>query len=157
MQKGELTKQMILDRASSLASRIGLEGLSIGMLAEDLQLSKSGLFAHFRSKEALQTQVLEHAKERFVEAVIKPALAAPRGEKRVRAVFERWVNWPREGGMEGGCFFIAASAELDDQPCAARAILVQQQKDWLEIIANVVRTAVTEGQFKKNLDAEQFA
>jgi AcrR family transcriptional regulator len=155
--KGEVTKQMILDRASSLASRIGLGGLSIGGLADELELSKSGLFAHFRSKEALQVQVLEHAAARFVETVIKPALTAPRGERRVRAVFDFWKKWPKASGMEGGCFFVAAAAELDDQPGPARDVLVRQQKDWLEVLANVVRTAVAEGHFKKSVDPEQLA
>jgi AcrR family transcriptional regulator len=155
--KGEVTKQMILDHASSLASRVGLDGLSIGKLAEELQLSKSGLFAHFRSKEALEVQVLEHAEARFIEAVIKPALTAPRGEKRVRALFDRWMRWPKTSGLEGGCFFVAVAAELDDRPGPARDVLVRQQKDWMDVITNVVRTAIAEEEFKKNLDAEQFA
>lgn len=155
--KGEMTRQTILDFASGLASRVGLEGLSIGKLAERLQLSKSGLFAHFRSKEALQIQVLEHAAARFVENVIKPALAAPRGEPRVRAVFERWRQWPQASGMAGGCFFVAAATELDDRPGPAREVLVRQQKDWLDVLANVARTAVAEGHFRADLDAEQFA
>src|SRR5213083_2920210 len=85
--KGADTRQAVLEHAVSLASRVGLGGLTIGTLAEDLQLSKSGLFGHFRSKEALQIQVLNHAAERFVEAVVRPALAQPRGEPRVRSLF----------------------------------------------------------------------
>lgn len=157
MSKGEVTRQAILDHATSLASQVGLEGLSIGKLADELDLSKSGLFAHFKSKEALQIQVLEHAAARFVEMVIKPALAAPRGEKRIRAIFDRWIVWPEKSGLKGGCFFVAASSELDDRPGPAREVLVRQQKDWLEIMANVARTAISEGHFKKTVDAEQFA
>lgn len=157
MSKGEVTRQAILDHAASLASRIGLEGLSIGKLADDLELSKSGLFAHFRSKEALQVQVLEHAAAQFVESVVKPTLKAPRGEKRVRALFQNWISWPQLSGLAGGCFFVAAVAELDDQPGRAREVLVQQQKDWRDVIANVVRTAVTEQHFKKTTDPELFA
>jgi len=152
-----MTRQTILEHASNLASRIGLEGLSIGRLAQDLNLSKSGLFAHFRSMEALQVKVLEHAAERFVAVVIKPALAAPRGEPRVRAVFERWRGWLKENDAHGGCFFVAAATELDDRPGPARDVLVRQQKDWLEVLANVARTAVNEGHFLKNVDPEQFA
>src|SRR5687768_18308955 len=92
-RKGELTRQAILERAATMASRVGLEGLTIGALADELELSKSGLFAHFKSKEALQLQGLEFGIARFVETVIKPALAAPRGEKRVRAIFEHWLEW----------------------------------------------------------------
>jgi len=157
MRKGDLTRQSILAHAAGLASRVGLEGLTIGRLADDLDLSKSGLFAHFRSKEALQMKVLEHAATRFTEVVIRPALAAPRGEPRLRALFERWRRWPKESGMPGGCFFVQAAAELDDQPGPARDLLVRQQKDWLDVIATVVRTAIAEGHFRKDVDPEQLA
>lgn len=157
MGKGEVTRQRIVEHAANLASRTGLEGLSIGGLAEDLGISKSGLFAHFRSKDALAVQVLEHAAARFVEVVVKPALAAPRGEPRLRAVFDRWREWPERSGMEGGCFFVAAAAELDDRPGAARDLLVRQQKDWLEIVAGVVRSGIAEGQFRKDIDPDQLA
>ncbi len=93
MGKGEVTRQAILERATALASRCGLEGVSIGHLAEDLGLSKSGLFAHFGAKETLQVEILRFAADRFVQAVVRPALAAPRGEPRVRAIFERWLGW----------------------------------------------------------------
>ena len=155
-RKGELTRAAIVERATRLASRVGIEGLSIGMLAEDLDLSKSGLFAHFKSKEALQLQVLEHGIARFVEAVVRPGLSAPRGEKRVRALFEHWLEWPRTSGMTG-CLFVALATELDDRPGPVRDRLVQSQKDWLELIATSVRTASEEGHFRKDVDAEQFA
>jgi AcrR family transcriptional regulator len=154
--KGEMTRQSILEHAARMASRIGLEGLTIGALADELELSKSGLFAHFRSKEALQLQVLEFGIGRFVDTVIKPALAAPRGEKRVRALFERWMDWPRSSGL-AGCMFVALATELDDQPGPVRERLVQSQKDWLDVIANCVRTGVAEGHFRRDVDAEQFA
>lgn len=157
MRKGELTRQSILDHAAALASRIGLEGITIGALAEDLGLSKSGLFAHFRSKEALQQQVLEHAASLFTEVVIRPALAAPRGEPRLRALFERWRRWPKESSLPGGCLFIQASVEMDDRPGPVRDLLVQQQRDLLDLIATVARTGVAEGHFRKDLDAEQLA
>jgi AcrR family transcriptional regulator len=155
--KGEATRQAILDRAVGLASQRGLGGLSIGALAEELALSKSGLFAHFKSKQALDLATLEHAAARFVEAVIKPVLKAPRGERRVRAMFEHWRRWPATNQLEGGCFFIAAASEVDDQPGPVRELLKQQQKDLLDTIASVVRTAIQEGHFKKDVDPEQFA
>lgn len=154
--KGELTRQAILAHATGLASQVGLDGLTIGRLAEELSLSKSGLFAHFRSKQALQVQVLEFAAEQFTDAVIRPALGKPRGEPRVRALFERWLEWGRTR-LPGGCLFVAAATELDDQPGAAREQLVRGQRDWLELVANCCRTAVAEGHFRKDLDAEQFA
>jgi AcrR family transcriptional regulator len=157
MGKGELTRQAILEHAVVLASRVGLDGLTIGRLALDLDLSKSGLFAHFRSKEALQVQTLALAAERFTEIVIQPALTAPRGEPRVQALFDRWLTWPREFRQPGGCIFVAASAELDDQPGPARDLLVRLQRDWLDVIAGAVKIAVAEGDFKKSVDPAQFA
>lgn len=140
-----------------LASRIGLGGLTIGRLAEDLKLSKSGLFAHFRSKETLQVQVLEAAGNRFIEKVVRPALRCPRGLPRLRSLFEGWLTWARSGPLPGGCLFVAASAELDDEPGPVRDRLVQLQKEWLEVLAEVVQTAVAEGHFRRQTDAEQFA
>jgi len=156
LRKGELTRQAIVEHAARMASRVGLDGLTIGALAEHLELSKSGLFAHFHSKEALQLQVLEFGIERFVDVVVKPALAAPRGEKRVRALFERWMDWPKTSGLSG-CMFVALSTELDDQPGPVRERLVQSQKDWLDVIANSVRSGVTDGAFRTGVDPEQFA
>lgn len=157
MGKGELTRQAIVDKATSVASQAGLEGLTIGKLADELALSKSGLFAHFGSKESLQLAVLESAAERFVEIVVKPALRAPRGEPRLRALFTHWSEWPKKSRLPGGCVFIAAAVELDDRPGPARDCLVGQQRDFLDLIARTVRGAIAEGQFRKELDVEQFA
>jgi AcrR family transcriptional regulator len=157
MGKGEITRQAILDKATAVASHEGLGGLTIGKLAEELELSKSGLFAHFGSKESLQVAVLENAAARFVEVVVKPALRAPRGEARLRALFAHWSLWPKKSRLPGGCVFIAAAVELDDHPGPARDCLVRQQRDLLNLIATTVRGAIAEGQFRKDLDAEQFA
>src|SRR5262249_53936600 len=107
--KGDETKLAVLGEAGEGVRRAGLSGLTIGSLAERAQLSKSGLFGHFRSKEALQLQVLEHARSRFEDAVVRPALRAPRGESRVRELFDRWLAWDE---LPGGCPFIAAAAEF---------------------------------------------
>jgi len=155
--KGSETRQAVLEHAFALASQVGLDGLTIGRLAEDLSLSKSGLFGHFQSKEALQVQVLQHAADRFVDAVVRPALKSPRGEPRVRQLFERWLDWPRVVPQPGGCLFVAAATELDDKPGPARDLLVKLQRDWLEVIANAVRAAVAEGDFREGADPEQFA
>jgi AcrR family transcriptional regulator len=156
--KGEQTRQAILDHALELATRVGFEGLTIGRLADDLGLSKSGLFAHFKAKEELQLEVLRTAAERFVSDVVRPALAAPRGEPRVRALFERQIAWERSWDrVAGGCPMVAASIELDDRPGRARDYLVQSQRDWAETIANAARAAVREGHFRSDLDCEQFA
>ena len=155
MSKGELTRQAIVDEATRVASRVGLGGLTIGSLAADTGLSKSGLFAHFNSKESLQLQVLAHARSRFVDQVVRPALKAPRGEPRVRALFEHWLAWC--GDLSGGCVFVAAASELDDRPGPVRDQLVANQRDWLETVATVFRGGTSEGQFRADADPEQFA
>jgi AcrR family transcriptional regulator len=157
VRKGQLTRQHILGHATSLASRIGLSGLSIGLLAEDLRLSKSGLFAHFKSKEQLQLEVLEYAAGQFVELVLRPALAAARGVPRVRTLFESWLAWPRRSNLSGGCVFVSAASELDDQPGPVRTRLVELQRDFLETIANTIRSGMSEGHFRADCDPEQFA
>jgi AcrR family transcriptional regulator len=155
MTKGALTRQAIVDEATRVASRVGLGGLTIGSLAADTGLSKSGLFAHFNSKESLQLQVLSHARSRFVDLVVRPALKAPRGEPRVRELFERWLAW--SGELPGGCVFVAAASELDDQPGPVRDELAAGQRDWLETVATVFRGGVSEGHFRADADPEQFA
>jgi AcrR family transcriptional regulator len=154
LTKGEATKRAILDGALVIASRHGLEGLTIGKLAEETGLSKSGLFAHFGSKQNLDVEVVGAARERFIAEVIAPALQAPRGEPRVRALVDRWLAW---GGRPGGCIFVALSAELDDQPGPARDALEEAMRDLLDVIANAARIAVAEGHFAKGLDTQQFA
>jgi AcrR family transcriptional regulator len=157
MGKGDLTRHAILERATALASRLGLEGVTIGRLSEELGLSKSGLFAHFGAKQALEVEVLRFAADRFVDGVVRPALAAPRGEARVRAIFERWMAWDKSRVVPGGCLFVAAASELDDRPGPAREELVRRQRDWLETIATCFRTGITEGHFRRGADPEQFA
>jgi AcrR family transcriptional regulator len=144
----------VLDQAVDVARRLGLSGLTIGSLASQAELSKSGVFGHFRSKEALQLQVLEHARAQFEDAVARPALRAPRGEPRVRALYERWVAWDSK---PGGCPFIAAATEFDDRPGAVRDRLVRDQRDMFDMIATIFRTGVAEGHFGADADPEQFA
>jgi AcrR family transcriptional regulator len=155
-RKGELTRQAILEKASALASREGLDGVTIGLLADELGLSKSGLFAHFRSKEQLQVQILEHTAQRFVDTVVRPALSAPRGEPRVRALFDHWLGWA-QSHAPAGCLFVAAATELDDHPGPARDRLVRSQRDWMDTIATCFRTGIAEGHFVPDADPDQFA
>ena len=114
--RGEQTRTAILDEALKVASRLGLEGLTIGGLAEATGMSKSGLFAHFGSREGLQLAVLEHAAQRFGEKVLRPALQIERGLPRLRSMFERWLEWAVATGLPGGYIMIAAAAEYDDRP-----------------------------------------
>lgn len=154
VNKGAETRGVILGEASRLARRIGLGGLTIGSLATQTGMSKSGLFAHFGSKESLQLQVLEHSRDRFVDDVIRPALKAPRGEPRVRDLFERWLEWD---SVEGGCPLVAASFELDDQPGPVRESLVRVQRDWSDTLATVFTSGIGEGHFRPDADPRQFA
>ncbi len=157
MGKGSDTRDAILERAIELASEVGLEGLSIGRLAGALDLSKSGLFAHFASKEGLQVATLDRAAEKFVEVVLRPALKAPRGEPRLRALVDRWQRWPIDVPQPGGCLFVQAAVELDDKPGPARDRLVALQREWLAALATAVKGAVTEGHFRRDVDPEQVA
>lgn len=154
MSKGEGTRTAILEAASRQARGVGLRGLTIGSLAIATELSKSGLFGHFRSKEALQLAVLSYERDRFVDQVVRPSLRAPRGEPRLREVFARWMAWD---GQPGGCLFVAAASELDDEQGALRERLVADERDWLDLLAQVVRGAVAEGHLAADTDAEQLA
>lgn len=156
LSKGEQTRLSILDEALDMATTSGLHGLTIGALADRTGLSKSGLFAHFRSKEQLQVAVVEHAFDRFITQVTRPALKAARGESRVRALADLWFAWG-ERSHTGGCFFVTAAVELDDVQSRARDVLVAGQRDWLDLIANVFRTGIAEGQFRSDADPDQFA
>jgi AcrR family transcriptional regulator len=157
VRKGELTRETIVSLAAAMASRVGLSGLTIGNLAEALKLSKSGLFAHFGSKDRLTADVVAFAGERFVATVLQPALRAQRGEPQLREIFERWLGWPEASGLPGGCFFVAAATELDDRPGLARDKLVELQRAWFDTLAHLVRRASKEGHLRVDVDAEQFA
>jgi AcrR family transcriptional regulator len=157
MTKGDDTRASILAEATNLASVNGLHGLTIGALAAHTGMSKSGLFRHFGSKEELQVATLRAGVDRFTEAVVRPALKAPRGLPRVRELFDRWLAWESDKGLEGGCLFIAASIELDDQPGAARDYLVATQIEWLGFLESAARKAVEAGDFRPDVDVAQFA
>jgi AcrR family transcriptional regulator len=156
MGKGQLTRHAVLDQAARTASEVGLRGVTIGSLADLTHMSKSGLFAHFGSKESLQLATVRHARDQFVNLVIRPALAAPRGEPRVRALFENWLDWDTNV-LPGGCLFVAAAVEFDDEPGAVREELVRNQVDLDETIARVFRGGISERHFRDDADPEQFA
>ena len=157
MRKGAATRARILDRAFRLAGRNGVEGVTLGALAAELGLSKSGLFAHFASKEQLSVEVLRTTTERFAEQVIRPALSAPRGEPRVRKMFEYWLAWLRDPALPGGCPMVAASIEFDDKPGAPHDFLVDAQSRLLGTLAKAASLAVEEGHFRADLDTGLFA
>jgi len=155
MGKGEQTRMAVLVQAADVAARQGLGALTIGDLAARTHLSKSGLFAHFQSKEALQLDVLAYARDRFVDEVIRPATRTPRGEARVRALFERWAAIGVDGNAE--CLFTSAAMEFDDQPGPVRDQLVRDHRDLMDSITQMFRTGIAEGEFRPDADPEQFA
>jgi AcrR family transcriptional regulator len=157
MGKGAETRERILDQAVRIASRDGLDGLTIGSLSSELGLSKSGLFAHFGSKDELQIQVLQAAVDRFTDNVIRPALSAPRGEPRIRALFENWLAWSNAPDMPGGCILVGASTELDDRPGPQRELLAKSFRDRAAFMAKAARMAVEAGHLRQDLDPEQLA
>lgn len=154
MAKGDVTRQRILENAFRLAARDGLEGVSLGSLADNIGLSKSGLFAHFKSKEELQLEMLRTASAQFVETVLVPAFKKARGIPRVRAIFDNWLEWLSQ---RNGCLFVAASVELDDKPGRVRDYVAEQQRSLAAALARAAEIAKEEGHFRKDLDAQQFA
>ena len=157
MSKGEKTKDKILEEAASLASICGLEDMSIGKLAKATGLSKSGLFAHFNSKENLQTQVIQWVADMFAEQVMRPSLKEPRGIPRIVAIFENWKDWIDGDSLPGGCIMIASSTEFDDKPGAVRDEIVNMMDTLLQSLTRTARIAVEEGHFKADTDPRQFA
>jgi AcrR family transcriptional regulator len=158
MSKGAQTRQEVIDRALSLAGELGLESVSLGVLSKSLGLSKSGLFAHFKSKEQLQLDVVNEAIERFNRLVVFPALAQPRGEPRLTALFEGFMGWVK-GASRGsrGCIFMALSWEYDDRPGPIRDLLVSSQRDWRNTIARVVQAGIDDRHFKATTDPKLAA
>lgn len=155
--KGITTRQTILDGALRIASQVGLEGLTIGTLAKEVGMSKSGLFAHFNSKDNLQLMVLERAAELFTSTVLKPAFQKPRGEPRLRAIFENWISYLNSGDLPGGSIFVAAAFELDDRPGPLRDYVQKAQKDLITNIKKAAEMAIEEKHFSQNSDPGHFA
>ncbi len=156
MKKGERTRTLILDDSLALAAEVGLEGLSIGALAGRLGMSKSGLFAHFGSKEDLQLATLRHGQERLEAAVFRPAFAVARGLPRLRALFEHWLAWIARAQRPGGCVILAASVEYDDKPGTVREALVAGRRELRGAIAKAVRLAIEEGHLAPDTDPWQL-
>lgn len=155
--KGERTRQSILERAVDLASLEGLEGLTIGRLADELKMSKSGLFAHFGSKEELQLATVEAAAQRYIEEIFTPALREPRGFPRLLAICRSWLSYVRRGVFPGGCFFAAASFEFDGRPGAVRDTVRRLMDDWIGALEKAIRIAQEEGHIRTDVDPSQLA
>ena len=155
MTKGEDTKQMILDIGLDMASRLGLEAVTIGELAKAASMSKSGLFAHFQSKENLQTEILRYAGDVFSEGVVVPSLKADAGIPRIKALVNNWVSWTAK--ITGGCIFVQASNDFKDRPGKVRDFLLRQQEAWIDSLRRIARSAIDAGHFRQDIDCDQFA
>ena len=153
--KGRQTRAAILDAALALASHMGLEGLSIGALAEVTQMSKSGVFAHFGSREELQISVVREYHARFEQEVFFPAMREPRGLPRLHALFERWV---RRVSLEldSSCIYISGAVDFDDRPGPVRDALATMVRAWHAALERAIRLAVDEKQLRADTDAEQM-
>jgi AcrR family transcriptional regulator len=155
LMKGRQTRAAILDAALSLASHMGLEGLSIGALAEVTQMSKSGVFAHFGSREELQISVVREYHAKFSEEVFEPAIKEPRGLPRLRALFDRWFKRVSVE-IDAGCIYISGAVEFDDRPGPVRDALVAMVQTWHAALERAIRIAIDAGHLRADTDPQQM-
>ena len=155
--QGEGTRKAILETAVHIASAEGLEGLTIGRLATDLSMSKSGLFAHFGSKEDLQVATVEAARSIFIREVIHPAFEGERGLLGLWRLCDAWLSYVESGVFRGGCFFAAVAAEFDGRPGPVRNRIAEIMKEWLATLRRSVAEAQTAGELSKEVDPTQMA
>ena len=152
--KGAATREAIIDRAYEIARFCGVEGLSIGPLADAVGMSKSGVFAHFGSREDLQLAVIESAATRFGEAVFMPALLQPRGLPRLRALMHYWFEWVR--GNSGGCVLLGSVTEYDDRPGPLRDQVLRNEQRWRDLLRRAIQLAIDCGHLRAG-DTDQYA
>ncbi|MEU4428012.1 TetR/AcrR family transcriptional regulator [Actinoplanes sp. NPDC024001] len=155
--QNDQARQTILRRAADIASQDGLEGLSIGRLATDLGLSKSGLFGYFGSKEELQLATIRTATAIFLDEVVKPALAAPPGLSRLRLLLDNWLSYSERRVFAGGCFFASANAEFDARPGRVRDALTTAARDWNRLLTETTHEARARGELPAETDPDQLA
>lgn len=157
MAKGNRTRNEILEIAVQIASVEGLEGISLGRLAKQVGMSKSGLFAHFRSKRHLQRAVVETARSMFIQEVIEPAQREPGGMKRLQRLAESWLSYAERSVFQGGCFFLAASLEFDSRPGPLRDRITEIMEEWLHLLEKEVRQARANQELVGSTDPAQLA
>jgi AcrR family transcriptional regulator len=155
LQKGQQTKAAIVDAALGLATQIGLEGLSIGALAEVTQMSKSGVFAHFGSREELQISVIREYHARFEQEVFYPAMEQPRGLPRLRALFANWMK-RTSVELDSGCIYISGAVEFDDRPGPVRDALAGSVNTWHAAMKRAIAVAREEGHLRADVEDEQM-
>jgi len=157
MEKLQTTRTLIIDTALVQSAKVGLEGVSLGGIATAIGMSKSGLFAHFKSKEALQLAVLEEAISRFRATVILPALNNSQGLVRLKAYYENYLDWIAGTNAKCACPFTTFVQEYDDRPGAIRTLLVKSQKIWRDMLADAARDAIEEGEMSEGITPEQIS
>ena len=154
LERGEETRRTILNASVDIASAEGLEGLTIGRLAKDLGMSKSGLFAHFGSKEDLQIATVDIAREIFVEEIVLPIVEMENGLEKLIAMLENWISYVERNVFRGGCFFFAVSAEMDDRPGKVRDIVAEITKAWVIALEDETRGAMDLSELENSTDVE---
>ena len=157
MSKGSETRASIVEQAFKQATVVGLESLSLGPLADSLHMSKSGLFAHFKSKEILQLEVVETAIERFKDEVVSPSRRQADAPAELETFFTRWLTWIKSVKDYGGCVFMTMAQEYDGRPGVIRDRVSQSQKDLRRHLAEIVRRGVKQGRFNPKADPDQWA
>ncbi len=157
LERGDQTRHAILDRAAAIASVDGLEGLSIGHLATELRASKSGVFAHFGSKEELQLATVRWAREVFIAEVIAPAMRAPGGLRRLWRMCDGWLDYSSRRVFPGGCFFVSVAAEYDARPGRVRDAIADAHREWLRFLETSVLKAREQGELAADTDPRQIA
>jgi len=150
------TRERILEQGLALMSQSGLSGVTLGVLAEQVGMSKSGLFAHFRSKEDIQIELLEHMDRVGRASFIEPAMSAREGLPRLQKLVGGWFGWARRAGLPGGCPVAAGLFEFDDIEGPVRDKLLAMESQWRAFLTGLVRSAITHGHFRRDLDVEQF-
>jgi AcrR family transcriptional regulator len=155
--RGDRTRAAVLDRAMAMATEAGLDGLSLGQLADALGVSKSGLFAHWKSKEELQLATVEHARQIWVDRVIAPALTATRGVRRLWALHQSRMDYYEASLLPGGCFFANTQFEFNARPGAVRDRLAMGFTDWMGTLSRLVGEAIEAGELLPDVDPDQLA
>ena len=150
------TRERILERGLALMSQAGLSGVTLGVLADQVGMSKSGLFAHFRSKEDVQLELLRHTAQFATERVLMPAMSAPEGLPRLNALIRNWFGWAKRAGLPGGCPVAAGLFEFDDVEGPVRDAIVEMEATWRRTLVGLVERAVGVGHLRNDLDVEQF-
>ena len=150
------TRERILDQGLALMSQAGVEGVTLGVLADQVGMSKSGLFAHFRSKEEVQIRLLEHSGAVGAVRIIEPSMKAPAGLPRLKALVRNWLGWASRAGLPGGCPVAAGLFEFDDVEGPVRDTILEMEALWRGLLMQTVADACSLGHLRRDLDAAQF-